>query len=143
MKQYIYKTLIAIILLVSIQNHLKAQCIADNIEVPKLLELDERGNAKMNLIARTKGVKNARVWVFDQWGNKVFQSSVSVMNAKEKITKELDTGWDGKKNGTQLKAGLYVYSIEATCFDDTHIRRGGTVTLAQPKEGAKEDRTAY
>ncbi len=114
-----------------ISNSLQAQCIEENIKVPAILMLDEEGNTFENLVASTKGVKDARIWVFDRMGNRVFQSSVSIMGAKNEEENLLDTGWDGKKNGMPLKEGTYVYSIEATCIDNTNIRRSGTIDLVK------------
>lgn len=140
------KIILKIVFCIAFLNQLQAQCVVENMTVPTTLDLYEEGDVDVNLIATATGVKDARIWIFDHWGNKIFQSSVSVMQASLTEKKDIDTGWNGTKNGERVKEGLYVYSIEATCVDGTHFRKGGTVKLVKAEviEPPKEKvRSAY
>jgi gliding motility-associated-like protein len=55
--------------------------------------------------------------VYDRWGQRLFETS------------DVNVGWDGTKNGTQLGQDVYVYSITFKDYEDrTHTQRG-SVTL--------------
>jgi gliding motility-associated-like protein len=55
--------------------------------------------------------------IYDRWGDKVFES------------KNQDIGWDGKRNGKALSAGVYGYYLEAICLDGQRYLKQGNVTL--------------
>lgn len=55
--------------------------------------------------------------VFDRWGGQVFEST------------SLDTGWDGRKNDTELPQGVYAFYIKVTQADGSVQEKSGTILL--------------
>lgn len=55
--------------------------------------------------------------VFNRWGESVFS------------TTDINTGWDGTKDGEKSPAGVYVWYAEAFTFDGERIVQSGNVTL--------------
>ncbi|MDX2003384.1 MAG: PKD domain-containing protein [Chitinophagales bacterium] len=69
--------------------------------------------------ARLYGLKGLKYFrIFDRWGALMFE------------TRNESEGWEGKnKNGQQLNSGVYVYVVEAECFNGKTIVKTGNVTL--------------
>jgi len=70
-----------------------------------------------------KGVLTYRVTILDRWGEEVYYSE----DYNEK-------GWDGtyRKTGDKVPEGMYMYSIEATDYDNLEIRKyKGTIVIIQ------------
>ncbi|MBC7884115.1 MAG: PKD domain-containing protein, partial [Saprospiraceae bacterium] len=59
------------------------------------------------------------VRIYDRWGELLFQ------------TTNLDIHWDGTYNGVVCNPGVYVYMIDATCFDGTKTVIPGNITLVK------------
>ena len=57
--------------------------------------------------------------VYDRWGNLVFQ------------TRQVDEGWDGKKAGKDMPAGVYLYYIKASMIDGKEYEFKSDVTLSR------------
>ncbi|MFK8102931.1 MAG: gliding motility-associated C-terminal domain-containing protein [Saprospiraceae bacterium] len=55
--------------------------------------------------------------IFDRFGSRVFE------------TQQSDEGWDGRKNGQDLRAGVYVYQIRVTQFNGEVVEKSGTVYM--------------
>lgn len=55
--------------------------------------------------------------VFDRWGGQVFQSN------------DIDTGWDGNRNGEPLPQGIYIYFIRLTTSSGETVDIQGDVML--------------
>ena len=60
--------------------------------------------------------------IFDRWGAVVFEEENKMIN-------DLDSGWDGRVNGLDLHAGVYVYLVEITFLDGFVKFYAGDVTL--------------
>ena len=58
-----------------------------------------------------------KLYVFDRWGGQVFQSN------------DIDTGWDGKRNGEPLPQGIYIYFIRLTTSTGETVDIQGDVML--------------
>lgn len=121
--------LLVVFLLLGLTNVLKAQCAKEDIKVPSNLVFDTEGEVPKTLILETRGVRNLKLSLYTSKGAKIFESSSSVLGASSGVMKKLDTGWDGAKLGTTLKAGFYVYTIEAECTDRSSIYKTGQIVL--------------
>lgn len=55
--------------------------------------------------------------IFDRWGTHIFES------------KDINTGWDGKKGGQPLKQDVYIYRLKYKDLDGTVYNKTGYVTL--------------
>lgn len=62
-------------------------------------------------------IKSLTFYVYDQWGNMIYQSS------------NKDQGWDGTWKGKNQPVGVYVYYVEAILNDGQHITKKGTINL--------------
>ena len=119
-----------------------AQCQGDQIKVKDTLYVDiNQGDSLETLKVNAKGIKEIKLLVYSRKGNKVFESTSSVLGASGTAYKELDTGWDGTQMGRSLLAGLYVYMIEAQCIDQNTIYKSGTIELVYTSEEAEEKET--
>jgi gliding motility-associated-like protein len=69
--------------------------------------------------ARLQGLKRLIIYrIFDRWGALVFE------------TNDPFNGWDGKNSkGEQLNSGVYVYMVEAECFNGQTLIKTGNVTI--------------
>ncbi len=63
--------------------------------------------------------KEMNINIYNKWGTLLFTS------------KSQDTGWDGKFNGDDQPAGVYVYVLTGVTFDGTSVNLGGNVTLVR------------
>ena len=127
--------LFIIFLLLTLTNVLKAQCTKENIKVPSNLVFHNEAEEAQTLILETTGIKRLKLSLYTSRGKKVFESSSSILGASDEVVKLLDTGWDGTNLGKKLKAGFYVYTIEADCTDRNNIYKTGQIVLTvKPKE---------
>ncbi len=55
--------------------------------------------------------------IYNRWGQVVFESNNPFM------------GWDGNYKGAAQPIGVYAYTLDATFFDGTKVRRTGDITL--------------
>ena len=62
--------------------------------------------------------------IYDRWGNKVFQTE----NFRPG---EEGSGWDGRFNGVEAAAGVYIYRVEATLKNGKQKFYVGDVTLVK------------
>lgn len=83
-----------------------------NIISPNNDGLNDRFVFTYEGISIVEGVK-----IYDRWGELMFQTS------------NLDITWDGTFNGVICNPGVYVYTIEAVCFDGTKTVIAGNITL--------------
>jgi len=79
------------------------------------------------LLVRGSGIKNIRFFIYNRWGEKVFQLSIP-------STRD---GWDGTYKGKELNAGVFVWYAEVE-FEDSNspgnpgqIYRKGNVMLVR------------
>jgi large repetitive protein len=67
----------------------------------------------------SNGIQSLRLLVFNQWGEKIFESQ------------NINTGWDGKYKGVMQPNGTYVYSLKATLSDGTTVTRSGSISIVR------------
>ncbi len=60
--------------------------------------------------------------VYSRWGEMLYQAQNISPNDDLK-------GWDGTYKGEELKPDVYVYIIEVTCFNGTHMQMKGDISL--------------
>lgn len=122
--------LFIVFLLLTLANVLKAQCAKENIKVPSNLVFHSEEGGPQTLVLETKGIKRLKLSLYTGRGTKVFESSSSILGASAEVVKMLDTGWDGTNLGEKLKAGFYVYTIEADCIDQNSVYKTGQIVLS-------------
>jgi len=86
------------------------------IWVPNIFSPNGDGSNDI-LYVRGKGVADLNFFVYDRWGEKVFE------------TTSLDIGWDGKFRGKDMNKAVFVYYLEATFIDGSKVTKKGDVTL--------------
>lgn len=69
------------------------------------------------LFVRGKGVAELKFFIYDRWGEKVFE------------TTRLDVGWDGTFRGKVMNKAVFVYYLEATFIDGSEVTQKGDITL--------------
>lgn len=69
------------------------------------------------LYVRGKGVAELKFFIYDRWGEKVFE------------TTKLDVGWDGTFRGKDMNKAVFVYYLEATFIDGKQVTQKGDITL--------------
>jgi len=121
--------LFIIFLLLTLTNVLSAQCTEEDIKMPTNWASDTHLEESKTLILETTGIRELKLLLYTRRGTKIFESSSSVLGASKDVVKMLDTGWDGTKLGKTLRAGLYVYTIEAQCADKSTIYKTGQIVL--------------
>ena len=91
-------------------------CKEPNIFVPNAFS--PNGDA-LNDIFRVRGVvvKSAHLIIYDQWGNRLFEST------------NLDEGWDGETDKAALFGDVYAYSLMVECFGGYTYYKKGNITL--------------
>ena len=79
------------------------------------------GSNPINRKFQIKGetINSGELIIFNQWGNIVFQ------------TKDLATGWDGRKNGILQPSGVYIFILKGTFVNGKPFMEKGSVTLIQ------------
>ncbi|MFH2095351.1 MAG: PKD domain-containing protein, partial [Bacteroidota bacterium] len=55
--------------------------------------------------------------IYNEWGNLIFE------------TDQLNTGWDGTKNGVPQPFGVYVYTVKATTITEREYKISGEISL--------------
>lgn len=91
-------------------------CGEPDIFVPTAFSPNQDGNND-KLFVRGQNIMDMRLVVFDRWGEKVFE------------TKEQGNGWNGDFRGKPLDPAVFVYHLEATCFDEQQFFKKGNVSL--------------
>lgn len=121
--------LFVVFLLLTLTNVLNAQCTEEDINMPQNWESSTKDGEPSTLVLETTGVREIKLLLYTRKGTKIFESSSSVLGASSDVVKMMDTGWDGTKLGKRLRAGLYVYTIEAECADKSTIYKTGQIVL--------------
>ena len=62
-------------------------------------------------------IKQMHMTIFDQWGEKVFESNNQT------------TGWDGQYKGKALPSGVYIYVCHLTLTDGSKTEKKGVINL--------------
>jgi hypothetical protein len=126
--------LLVVFLLLALTNVLNAQCAKEDIKVPSNLVFDTEEEGPKTLVLETIGVREVKLSLYTNRGAKIFESSSSILGASKEVAKMVDTGWDGIRLGEKLKAGFYVYTIEAECTDRSTIYKTGQIVLTVKSE---------
>lgn len=94
------------------------KCDEDIVFVPNTFTPNEDGRND-KLYARRYGARTVNYFrVFDRWGKLLFE------------TTDENFGWDGVgPNGKKHNQGVYVYIVEAVCYNGETILKTGNVTL--------------
>ena len=71
------------------------------------------------LYVRGKCISSMDFYIFDRWGNKVFESHSP------------SRGWDGRYNGLPMNTATFSYYLDALLIDGTTITKRGNVTLVR------------
>jgi gliding motility-associated-like protein len=69
------------------------------------------------MYVRGNTIKELDFKIFDRWGEKVFESN------------DPSRGWDGQYKGTLATPAVYVYYVEAVCFNNERFFKKGNITL--------------
>jgi len=67
----------------------------------------------------SNGIKSMRIIVFNQWGQKLFESNNQSL------------GWDGKYQGKIQPNGVYAYALQATLTDGSIVNRSGSISIVR------------
>jgi gliding motility-associated-like protein len=62
-------------------------------------------------------IKRVEIRIYNSWGELIHQTS------------DNQKGWDGTYKGRQQPAGVYIYTVNATMYDDVKINRKGNINL--------------
>lgn len=65
-----------------------------------------------------EGIAEFRIFIYDRWGKKVFESAAVL------------EGWNGKINGADAPGGVYAYELVAFGEEIGSVTKSGTLTLA-------------
>lgn len=65
------------------------------------------------------GVKQLQFFIYDRWGEKVFETST------------LQQGWDGTFRGKPVDPGVFVYYLSATFVNDETVVKKGNITVVR------------
>jgi gliding motility-associated-like protein len=57
--------------------------------------------------------------IYDRWGQKVFEST------------SISMAWDGFFKGRPAQEGNYVYDLNLQLYDDSIVRKSGSLTLVR------------
>lgn len=69
------------------------------------------------LYVRSNVIYTVNLIVFDRWGERVFETS------------DITKGWDGTFRGKKCLPGVYVYYLEAICYNKVIFKKKGNITL--------------
>jgi len=86
------------------------------IWVPNIFSPNGDGSNDI-LFVRGKGIQSVLFFIYDRWGEKVFE------------TTDINLGWDGTFNGEPMNKAVFVYYVEATFIDGSKATKKGDVTL--------------
>lgn len=86
------------------------------IFVPNIFSPNQDGNNDV-LFVRGKGIESMTFYVYDRWGEKVFE------------TTDKSIGWDGTLRGKKMNPGVFVYYLEGVYKDGNSFSQKGDVTL--------------
>ncbi|MBK6481761.1 MAG: PKD domain-containing protein [Chitinophagaceae bacterium] len=96
---------------------LSVSCTIDALYVPNAFTPDNNGHNDV-LFVRSNGIIDITYFrIFDRWGKMLFESD------------EIESGWDGTFKGAAMPAGVYLYTLQASCGSNNPILKQGNVTL--------------
>jgi gliding motility-associated-like protein len=87
-----------------------------NIYVPNIFS--PNGTEGNNVYyVRGKGIEQFDLKIYNRWGQLVFESD------------DINKGWDGTKDGTDLNQGVFVYQLQVRYYDGESYQQTGNITL--------------
>lgn len=97
-------------------DELKARTKGDQIFIPNAFTPNGDGRNDMLLVYGWT-IKEMKFMVFNQWGQKIFESSSQTV------------GWDGKWKGKAQPSGVYMYVCRIIQHDGSEVIRKGSINL--------------
>ncbi|MCS3802276.1 gliding motility-associated C-terminal domain-containing protein [Niastella sp. OAS944] len=99
-----------------ISPRIKSQTLSDDVFFPNMFspngnKVDDEFKVYSNV------VKSMRLMIFNQWGQKVFETS------------DVTAGWDGTYQGKPQPVGVYVYVATLRLNDNTTVTKKGSLSL--------------
>ena len=75
----------------------------------------------------SEGIKSLEIIIFNRWGKKVHETSVSEAFSDKKTKSKI---WDGRLNGgSECADGTYFYILDAIGYDSKEYHLQGTISL--------------
>ncbi len=90
--------------------------------IPNAFTPNGDGANDIFMVHSDSGAVSAHVRIFDRWGEWIFENPNATLNNPE-------DGWDGKHNGNDSPAGIYVYFIEVEFIGGEILPYRGQFTL--------------
>jgi gliding motility-associated-like protein len=87
-----------------------------HIYIPNIFSPNGDGQNDV-LYVEGKGIKKMQFYIYNRWGEKVFEST------------DLTKGWDGTYKGESLQPAVFVYMIDATLESGQKLVKKGDITL--------------
>ena len=84
--------------------------------IPNAFSPNGDGNNDV-LFVRGKNIQELNLSVYDRWGQRVFQTS------------DINVGWDGRYNGTEMENAVFVYYLSLSYTDGKTEVKKGNVSL--------------
>ncbi|MDA9773995.1 gliding motility-associated C-terminal domain-containing protein [Saprospiraceae bacterium] len=92
------------------------ECNENDVYLPKGFSPNGDGSNDVFRV-RSNFVKTMDLAVYDRWGELLFRST------------DIDTGWDGTFNGSELAPDVYAICLIATCSNGAEYKMTGNLTL--------------
>jgi trimeric autotransporter adhesin len=102
----------------SVSLPVKGRAINDNIYIPNSFSPNGDGTNDV-LKVFSYSIKEMKFVVFNQWGEKVYEST------------NMNMAWDGKFRGKDQPSGVYMYVAKFILLDNTVVERKGSVNLVR------------
>jgi gliding motility-associated-like protein len=93
-------------------------CGEPDIFIPNAFSPNADGENDEYLI-RGKVIESIDLKIYSRWGELVFE------------TTDLNEGWDGTFNGTDVDPVVFVYQLTATCIDKREFEKKGNITVVR------------
>ncbi|MDQ3191931.1 MAG: gliding motility-associated C-terminal domain-containing protein, partial [Bacteroidota bacterium] len=87
-----------------------------HVYIPNIFSPNKDGQNDV-LYVRGKGIKNVQFFIYNRWGEKVFESN------------NLIQGWDGSYKGEAAPMAVYVFMVDAMLESGQRVVKKGDVTL--------------
>lgn len=94
----------------------EGKTLPDGIYIPNTFTPNNDGKNDV-LLVYGYIIKQMHLTIFDQWGEKVFESNTQT------------TGWDGQYKGKALPSGVYIYVCHLTLTDGSKTEKKGVINL--------------
>lgn len=93
-------------------------CFIPHIYIPNIFS--PNGDQSNDVLyVRGEGIKQLEFFVYDRWGEKVFETTDQV------------NGWDGSFRGKDMEPGVFAYYVKAVFVNDEEFVDKGSITLVR------------